>query len=114
MREVKDHVDKELASIARGKRHHTPEKENDVRMLMNAYIQDGVYKFCSGRESASSEDKLNDVLNEGLAKVHSGKSLKSWWNARLKTRRTTDIYVDEEDEEDELIETVNEPQSDEN
>lgn len=114
MREVKDHVDKELASIARGKQHYTPEKENDVRMLMSAYIQDEVYKFYPGRESALSKDKLNDVLDEGLAKVHSGKSLKAWWNARLKTRQTTDIYVDEEDEEEELMEIVNEPQSDEN
>ncbi|KAH9953949.1 hypothetical protein BC827DRAFT_1094186, partial [Russula dissimulans] len=47
---VKDHVEREVNSFARGKTHTSPDAEEDIRNLQATYKKDEIHVFKPGRK----------------------------------------------------------------
>ena len=101
LRDVKNHIDYELAGVSKGKKHTIPEKDFDVRVLTDAYLRAQLYRYKKGRAQPSKNDHPKDYVAMGIERLNTGGEtgtshrpglLGKWWARRGKERSSKEIW----------------------
>jgi hypothetical protein len=95
-RKVKDHVEAEVNSFRRGKTHSSPDAEEDIRNLQEAYRKDSIHVFQEGRKLAG-KDKVKDYMALGVEGTKLKKVIQRWLSNRLSEVATTEDFEADDD-----------------
>ncbi|KAF4611552.1 hypothetical protein D9613_004492 [Agrocybe pediades] len=94
IRAVSEHVEKEMGTISRGKRHAIPTRDLDVETLRKSYREAGYHIFTRGRSIERKDDKSEDYSEKGIIKLHKPDFLNRWKQQRAFPRATDEIWGD--------------------
>lgn len=92
IRMVADHVEKQFGTVSRGKKHTTPSRELDISVLQRSYQESTYHIYHQGRKIEKKEDRAEDFVSKGVAKLHTGKPLERWNYLRSFERSKTEIW----------------------
>ena len=81
------HVEQELHTLSRGKKHAVPKKEHDIQVLQQSYRTARIHYYELGRKMfGGRKDKAKDIVTEGAVTLEQGKMLARWIEGRSFTR----------------------------
>ena len=100
IREVSEHVSKEMKTLSRGKKHTVPTKEADVQKLLDVYIASEIHKFGRERRKVGSTVVMRDFVADGFLKLQKSKVLEEWHKSRNFDRSSEQIWSDSTDGSD--------------
>lgn len=81
------HVEQELHTLSRGKKHAVPKKEHDIQVLQQSYRTARIHYYEPGRKMVGGrKDKAKDIVTEGAVTLEQGKMLARWIEGRSFTR----------------------------
>ncbi|KAJ3757148.1 hypothetical protein EV360DRAFT_46664 [Lentinula raphanica] len=63
---VNRHVENEFGTVSRGAKHGVPNKEEDVKLLLEHYVADELHVYKQGRTGGFAED----ITSKGALDVH--------------------------------------------
>lgn len=88
IREVASHMEKEFGTLARGNKHTSPKKEEDVRHLQVSFKESTFHEYDSNRDpnTISKGDRVTDFLEKGTLNLQTGATLKNWVETRSMQR----------------------------
>ncbi|KAJ3966157.1 hypothetical protein EV361DRAFT_1015463 [Lentinula raphanica] len=81
------HVEVEFGTNSRGAKHGVPDKEEDVKLLLEHYIENGLHDYKQGRRGGFAKD----VTTKGTLDVRS--KAKVWFERRGLERSTEEDYT---------------------
>lgn len=97
MRLIKHLVNQQSGAIARGQRHTTPDAEEDISILFDAYRDRRIYEVVKGREIQNEDDYVQDLYVLGTEKIQRAIGV---WKAKRKLVRSR---KEDEDDLDDLV-----------
>ncbi|KAI0286329.1 hypothetical protein BC826DRAFT_1093531 [Russula brevipes] len=96
-RAIREHMKWQHQSIlVRGTRHNDVDKSKDVEKYMRIIVSEGWFEEKKGRTLKSVKDRVTDFVTNGTIAVTQGKTIDRWWQTRNFTRRTGNIWDDNE------------------
>ena len=86
-------MEQEFNTQTRGKRHSTPRKDADVKLLESAYQASNIHGYLPGHKlKGSKRDRVQDTVTKGVEKLHTGQTLQCWNFGRNFPRSLDEIW----------------------
>ncbi|KAH9842001.1 uncharacterized protein C8Q71DRAFT_700921 [Rhodofomes roseus] len=91
LRKIKDHVELQFNHYCRGKSHTSPDAEEDISKLVQAFHDSKVHKYTAGRKA---KNKCVDVMVKGSESARITKSMDSYYEKRKREQSTDERYLE--------------------
>lgn len=95
IRATAEHVNAEMKTLSRGKKHTSPGKEADVIELVKAYMASKIHNK-SEQQKGHKRAKVADFVADGYIKLGENKNVKTWESKRKHYRSTREVWSDDE------------------
>ncbi|KAF4587086.1 hypothetical protein EYR40_011107 [Pleurotus pulmonarius] len=94
LRKVKESITDQFTMLkGRGKHHHIPNKEEDIKKLTASYLEAELYIATPGRKVASVQDIAEDYITKGYCSLWDSSTISDWFKRRTRTRGTEEDWV---------------------
>lgn len=80
LRTVANHVEKDVGTWTRGKKHTTPSPNADIEELQREYTRNKIHRQVKGRKVRRVKDKIVDYISKGVDELVRGLKSSKIWN----------------------------------
>lgn len=81
--------------MSRGGHHKSPNKAKDVDMQMRIAVEERWFLQTNGRKLRLADDRVKDVVTQGLSNLSQKGAFERWWDGRSFKRSCKEEWIDD-------------------